>query len=226
MDYINKNALAPLYKLIEQITAGVIEAVDWSAIKNKPFGDQTIYENTTWDGKTEGLLSFTVRRADNTVITYYKVSDQVLNYDELYEYLDYEYPEEIKVGENVCYIPDWFVIPQSTIISMDEYNDGSDITVPAIGTYLCNANAGIQYKKDAIKLDNKYLNVASPGVAGIVQPTFFTADTNLPVAVDNEGHLWAQQPTELPIVRSSTPGSTKKFRIQIDDDGNITAKEV
>ena len=226
MDYINRSALTPLYEQIAKITAGIVDSIDWSAIKNKPFGDETVYKNVTWDGKTEGLLSFTVRKEDNTTITYYKISDQVLDYDELYEYLDYEYPEEIKVGENVCYIPDWFIIPQSTIISINEYNNGSDIHVPAIGTYLCNANAGIQYKTQPMKLDNKYLNIASPGVAGIVQPTFFTADTNLPVAVDNEGRLWAQQPTKLPIVQSSTPGSTKRFRILIDDDGNITAKEV
>ena len=66
MDYINRSALTPLYEQIAKITAGIVDSIDWSAIKNKPFGDETVYKNVTWDGKTEGLLSFTVRKEDNT----------------------------------------------------------------------------------------------------------------------------------------------------------------
>lgn len=30
MDYINRKALAPLYQLIEKITTGAIDVLDWS----------------------------------------------------------------------------------------------------------------------------------------------------------------------------------------------------
>ena len=229
MDYINRKALVPLYQLIEKITTGAIDVLDWSQIKNRPFYDETVYENVEWDGRTEGLLSFTVEKEDGSTLTYYKCSDQVLSYDDLFEFLDYEYPEEIKVGVNCCYIPGWFIAAEGSPIEIGEYNNGSDIVIPAAGTYLCNANAGIVYKKKPVKLDNKYINTATPGMAGIAIPTFYTADMTLPVGVDSKGCLWAAKPkiSEKDImISSSTEGSTKKFRIQIDDDGNISAVEV
>lgn len=175
------------------------------------------------------MLSFTVEKENGSTLTYYKCSDQVLSYDDLFEFLDYEYPEEIKVGGNCCYIPGWFIAAEGSPIEIGEYNNGSDIVIPAAGTYLCNANAGIVYKKKPVKLDNKYINTATPGMAGIAVPTFYTADMTLPVGVDSKGCLWAAKPKISEkdiIISSSTEGSTKKFRIQIDDDGNISAVEV
>lgn len=84
-------------------------------------------------------------------------------------------------------------------------------------------------RKNPVKLDNKYINTATPGMAGIAVPTFYTVDMTLPVGVDSKECLWAAKPKigeKDIIISSSTEESTKKFRIQIDDDGNISAIEV
>ena len=39
----------------------------------------------------------------------------------------------------------FLIAAEGSPIEIGEYNNGSDIVIPAAGTYLCNANAGIVY---------------------------------------------------------------------------------
>ena len=65
--------------------------------------------------------------------------------------------------------------------------------------------------------------IASVNDAGVVYAPEKTDDQTLPVSIDANGYLWCK---DAGIINSSTSGSTKKFKITVDDSGTLSATEV
>ena len=65
--------------------------------------------------------------------------------------------------------------------------------------------------------------LAGTNDAGVVYASDKTDDQTVPVSIDKNGYLWCK---DAGIINSSTPDSTKKFKITVDDTGTISATEV
>ena len=65
--------------------------------------------------------------------------------------------------------------------------------------------------------------LAGTNDAGVVYASDKTDDQTVPVSIDKNGYLWCK---DAGIINSSTPDSTKKFKITVNDTGTISATEV
>ena len=154
--------------------------------------------NITWDGNTEGLIASSQNH-------YYKVSDDIFPIEDVRQMtitLDgQDMSIESLYGNNVvCYNNAIFCSDTGPVISLAEnsgpFPSGAPDTYPEVGVYFPSDGS-----VSALKLSNK-------NVLKKLDEKF------LPSVI-----------TSL-IFKSSIYGSTKKFKITVNDSGAITATEV
>lgn len=99
----------------------------------------------------------------------------------------------------------------------DDFNNTS------ITTIILNARGVIPDTYNYAPWPSICVPLAGTNDAGVVYASDKTDDQTVPVSIDKNGYLWCK---DAGIINSSTAGSTKKFKITVDDTGTISATEV
>lgn len=99
----------------------------------------------------------------------------------------------------------------------------ADLNNTSITTIILNARGTIPDTYSYAPWPSICVPLAGTYDAGVVYASDKTDDQTLPVSVDANGYLWCK---DAGIINSSTPNSTKKFKITVDDTGTISATEV
>lgn len=88
------------------------------------------------------------------------------------------------------------------------------------GTLASSANQHVQGKYNIEDADGKYAHIVGNGSSSSARSNAHTLDWS--------GNAWYAGTVEgtAMIVKSSTEGSTKRFKITVDDSGTISATEV
>lgn len=177
-------------------------------IKNRPGGYEEGWE-ITWDGDTTGRASI------NFDIALYKVSDVILTKEQcggaLAQITDGNgASEQITIPEDYCIETDDFVFCEYIIVfkkSGDITFNSSTLTVPEPGVYFMN---------------NSRVYISS--LSNISVYPF--PDKYIPNTIARKAELDARITDKEVVLASSTDGSSKKFKITVDDSGAITATEI
>lgn len=99
----------------------------------------------------------------------------------------------------------------------------ADYNNTSITTIILNARGVIPDTYNYAPWPSICVPLAGTYDAGVVYAPDKTDDQTVPVSIDKNGYLWCK---DAGIINSSTPGSTKKFKITVDDTGAISATEV
>lgn len=225
MGYLDNTGLAYLWG---KIKAKLVQP-DWQQnnetaadyVKNRPGAYDEYDVNITWDGVIGDRL--TVDGGDGAV--WVKVSDQVLTVEQINnltgtmsdgDTFEIENIEEPNSGYDVCVFvatPGWQGAPESGVYFLKTPNAPYLISLASTNT------TPVKLPKKYLELDNT-LGITSAAVGQIAQIT----------AVDDRGKPTAWEAVDMEsnniVLASSTAGSTKKFRLTVDDSGTLSAVEV
>ena len=165
------------------------------------------FEDITWDGDTEGKVAGVTTQPN---LNWYKVSDQILTEEDLLGATLIRFDGEvIEIAEKdftrnveevlLCHYPSVVIVSAPTTYV--------DTTYPSAGVYFMGSSIlghahSLKAKETVHKLDEKYIPDTIARVADVSAAKDYV------------------------LINSSTEGSTKKFKLTIDDNGAIVATEV
>lgn len=179
----------------------------WNDLTDKPFYEEGSGATIEWDGSTEGRDSFVAGFMFD--VPFYKVSDLLPTKEELIgatvtlETTTTVSENSFAMADETATIAEAFAVVYGTAFSFA----GTEYTVSSPGIYFPNMGdihaTLLTYGSTTIKtIDEKFIPDTIARVDDITAPK-----------------------TEL-ILTSSTSGSSKKFKITIDDEGVLTATEI
>lgn len=210
VETISLTSTVPYTKTTQKIDEALIpdHAHSWEELEDKPFDRRII----TWDGNTEGLYS-----VDIGGIYVYLVDSTPLSEEDIAE----GWFEHVAVsGETGVTIP------------LNKQILSSSVVEPATGIYIISGEdavedgiimsvlddnmefEGIVFEKKGVYAFHAPIDTVTFFVNKIVGAGKTLDEANLPESVEGV------------IIRSSKRGSTKKFKLTVDDSGTISATEV
>ena len=123
-----------------------------------------------------------------------------------------------------------------TGMSIDQNSDGNTILAVRFSSYVSGKHISVEIQDtiSGFRTDDKeILNTVVTVTESASLPSPTTAQVGQIVkvkAVDADGKITETEAVDMPsvdyIIQSSTTGSTKKFRITVDDFGTLTATEL
>lgn len=197
-------------------------------VKNRPGAYDEYDVNITWDGVVGDRLTVVVTDSAGFV----KVSDQVLTVDQI-NGSTVELSSGDKLGVDGVASNDSVVNDVLAFVSTPGYVNNK-ATFPESGIYFVRFVEGAQSLYTAsltsaptpVKIPQKYLEPNN--TLGITSATI--GQIAKITAVDDSGRPTAWKATDVEsdniVLASSTAGSTKKFRITVNDSGTLSATEV
>lgn len=233
MGYLDNTGLAYLWG---KIKAKLVQP-DWQQndetapdyVKNRPGGYDKYDVNITWDGVVGDRV--TVVGADGSKLVH--VSDEILTVDQINgSTLRTSNGREIIIS-GITDADSVFGEGAATFVSTPGWTfQGDDVQLvfPKAGVYLLSGGPELYIasmtKSTPVKIPRKYLDVNYAfGIAGATVGQIAKI-----AAVDDSGGPTAWEAVDMKsdniVLASSTTGSTKKFRIVVDDSGTLSAVEV
>lgn len=234
MGYLDNTGLAYLWG---KIKAKLVQP-DWQQnnetavdyVKNRPGAYDEYDVNITWDGVVGDRV--VVEVADDSKLVH--VSDEILTVDQIngstlrtangHEEIISDITDADSIfgdGMAAAFVstPGWTF----------QYDSGQ-LTFPRAGVYFLSAGSELYVasmtKVTTVKIPQKYLDVDN--ILGITGAT--VGQIVKIAAVDDSGRPTAWEAADVEsdniVLASSTTGSTKKFRITVDDNGTLSAVEV
>ena len=191
---------------------------------------------------TEDQLTFCARvlieptKNDDGTITYSATFPALFVYGEIFE------DRPVAPGNSVecCLMPNEddgpLTVLNYTGMSIDQNSDGNTILAVRFSSYVSGKHISVEIQDtiSGFRTDDKeILNTVVTVTESASLPSPTTAQVGQIVkvkAVDADGKITETEAVDMPsvdyIIQSSTTGSTKKFRITVDDFGTLTATEL
>lgn len=185
-------------------------------IKNRPGGYEEGWE-ITWDGDTTGRTSMT---AEGLPHVWYKVSDNLLTADQVIggtiTLIRNGVSQQMIITDKVFIEAEFgYMVGDIAIFiaaKTGDFNaDGLNIRIPEPGVYFLNVSAG-------------GMSLSASSLSNIIARPF--DDKYIPDTIARKAELDSRITEKEVILASSTDGSSKKFKITVDDSGAITAAEI
>lgn len=191
---------------------------------------------------TEDQLTFCARvligptKNDDGTITYSASFPALFVYGEIFE----ERPVAPGNSVECCLMPNEddgpLTVLNYTGMSIDQNSDGNTILAVRFSSYVSGKHISVEIQDtiSGFRTDDKeILNTVVTVTESASLPSPTTAQVGQIVkvkAVDADGKITETEAVDMPsvdyIIQSSTTGSTKKFRITVDDFGTLTATEL
>lgn len=214
------DAIAESKAYIDGMVAA-IPVASWDNLENRPFGEEGLMP-ITWDGVVGDRVTATLSGASSGTV-YVKVSNSVLSVED-------------------C--------NGATLV----FNDGESYTVTSENNDIVETSGGISlYEASVLAISDPESfsatlsgNFTESGIYFMMQNDYHTASITFPLSIktldekfipdtivrtsDLESIVTKEElengtMTEF-VLKSSTPDSTKLFKIAVDDNGTITATEI
>lgn len=223
-------------------------ASSWDDLEDKPF-EEIGGDTLTWDGNAEGLTGVHLGSGGGTYQWLYLVSDATPSVDDLANggmlhasgntvsgpmENDEEFTSADVAGVDGLVVIDSivFIVGAEAVGVVIEALGG--IVFPQEGTYLYHIRTedGFYYYISSLTIPGytgftteKLKESCLPATVPVVQSAA-VGQTIVVKAVDEDGKPTEWEATDPMVLASSTEGSTKKFKITVDDLGTLTATEI